>query len=716
MTAPLSRRGFVAAGGALVVGLAVSPVRALAADRGPGAPAPLTAFLEISTNGGVRLWSPTTEMGQGTWTGQAMVIADELGVPLDRISVENPQPADPFRRNGSMSSGGSWGIRAWVEPLRKAAAQARTVLIEAAASQHRIPASSLSIANGEVRHGALPVGSIGAYASAAAKLPLPEAPVLKPASGRRLVGRSEPRLDIPAKVRGEPVFAADIRLPGMVHACARLSTVFGARLAGLDEGAARRVRGVEAVIPLETGAAVVAANSWAAMKGAEALAPRFAPAPADGLDSSAISAGMRAALDSPTAALAPRSAGDFDAAWAAAARQVDAVYEVPYLAHTPMEPWNAVVHFTADGSLDVWAPTQAQDRLMGAITAASGLPADRVRLHTTLPGGGFGRRLRDVEGIRDAVLVARQINRPVHFFWPREAEIGQGWYRPAQVARLRAALGPTGAVSGLWIRTAGPSMVLDFAAPATPIAEGGLDPTSIQSLGDTRYAFPAYRLDYVMKRFPVPTAPWRAVGSTQNGYFLECFLDEVARAAGTDPYQFRRTLLASDARALNVLDTAARASGWGRPLPRGHARGIAYVESYGSLCAEVVEASLEGGRPRIHKVTVALDCGTVVSRDGVLSQVEGGVVQGLSATLGEAVVIAGGAAANPNLDAYDVLRMPAAPARIDVHLIESGEKIGGVGEPPLPPAGPALVNALFALTGKPIRTLPILPALAGTAA
>jgi len=272
---------------------------------------------------------------------------------------------------------------------------------------------------------------------------------------------------------------------------------------------------------------------------------------------------------------------------------------------------------------------------------------------------------------------------------------------------MQAALGPDGRLTGLSIRTAGPSMVLDFSAPATPIKEGGLDGSSIQSLGDTRYRPPAYRLDYVMRREPVPTAPWRAVGSTQNGYFLECFLDEVARAAGKDPLALRRELLAHDPRALKLLEVLAEKSGWGTPLAAGRARGLAYVESYGSLCAQVAEVSLVNGRPKVHRVTVVLDCGSIVSRDGAISQMQGGVVQGLSTALGEAVEIENGAASNRNFDGYQLLRMPDAPTRIDCHIIESGETMGGVGEPPVPPSAPAVANALFALTGKPIRKLPI---------
>jgi isoquinoline 1-oxidoreductase beta subunit len=708
LTLSLSRRSALAGAGALVLSVAVAGPRGALAAAGAAAPT-LTAFLTIQPDGSVRLASPTTEMGQGTHAAHAAIIAEELGVALARVAVETPNPSDPFRRNGNMGSGGSWGVRFWHAPLRKAAAQAREMLVAEAASRFGVPAADLTVADGVVRHGARTLAGIGALAAGAAARPVPEAPVLRPVSQRTLSGTRFPRADLPAKVAGKPVFAIDQALPGMVYACARLAPVYRAEVASLDEAPARAIKGVQAVVSFPGGAAVVASNSWAAMKGAAALGMTLKPTAHDGLDSAGISAAMRAALDSPTSA-SSKTDGDFDAALKAAARVVEADYEVPYLAHTPLEPWNATVRFNPDGSLEVWAPTQAQDRLLNALTRASDLPAARITIHTTHLGGGFGRRLRDDEGIIAAVLTAKAVGKPVLFFWTREDEIGQGWYRPAQVARLKATLDATGAVTGLSIRTAGPSMIMDF-APRPPIQEGGLDGSSVQSLADTRYRPGAYRLDYVMRRFPIPTAPWTAVGSTQNGYFIECFLDEVARAAGQDPYQLRRRLLAHDARALKVIDTVAEKSGWGTPLPAGRARGMAYVESYGSLCAHVVEASLEAGMPKVHKVVVALDCGSIVSRDGVISQVEGRVIQGLSAALGEAVDIAGGAAVNRNLDSYTLMRMPDAPAVIETHIIESGETMGGVGEPPLPPAAPALVNALYALTGKPIRTLPILKAL-----
>lgn len=704
----LSRRSFIAGSGALVVSLTVSAAPVFAQST-----AKLTAFLEIAADGRVKLWSPSTEMGQGIHTGHAMLIAEELGVPLSRISVETASPAPPFRRGvtatnpGAMSSGGSWGMRAWHQPLRKAAAQARAMLLAEAAEAKKLPVGELDIADGVVVRGGKAVGPIGAFAAGAAKREAPAEPMLRDKAARRFTGTKQARLDLPAKVKGEPIYCFDMELPGMVHACARLSPVFRGELQDFDEASAKAVKGVSQVVALPGGAAVVASSTWAAMKGAEALSIRFKPTPHDKLDSATISANMKAALDSPKPAVSPRADGDFPTALKAAAKVVEADYEVPFLAHTPLEPWNAVVRFNADGTLEVWAPTQAQDRLLGAITAASGLTADKVTIHTTLLGGGFGRRLRDVEGVRDAVLVAKAVGKPVHYFWRREDEIGQGWYRPAQMARMKAALDASGKVTGLSFRAAGPSMVLDFAAPATPIPEGGLDGSSLQSIADTRYKPPALLLEYAMRREPVPTAPWRAVGSTQNGFFIECFLDEVAKAAGKDPLALRRELLAHDARALKVLEVVAEKSGWGTPLPQGRARGLAYMESYGSLCAEVAEVSIADGRPKVHRVTVAIDCGSIVSLDGAVSQLEGGVVQGLSTALGEAVEIADGGAATRNLDSYQLLRMPDAPTQIDCHIIESGEPMGGVGEPPVPPIAPAVCNALFALTGKPIRKLPI---------
>jgi len=464
------------------------------------------------------------------------------------------------------------------------------------------------------------------------------------------------------------------------------------------------VPGVIDVVAIPGGAAVVATSSWAAMRGAESLRIRFKSTPHDGLDSATISRQMRAGLADGAVPINARQDGDWATVAKGAQRVIEADYEVPYLSHAPMEPWNCTVEFGADGDVHIWAPVQTQDRNRNAAAAAAGVPAEKVRLHTTLLGGGFGRRLGS-DGIAAAVVTARAVQRPVKFFWRREDEFGQGWCRPAQVARLKAALDADGRVSGLHVRTAGPALSASFGLQGLPA--GQLDGSSVQTIRESRYKPMAFHVEWVRVDQPVPMAPWRSVGATQNGYFLECFIDEVAHATQRDPYTLRRELLAHDARALNVIDTAARAAGWDQPLPKGRARGMAFVESYGSLCAEVAEVSLREGRPFVHRVVCALDCGSIVLPDGVRSQVEGGIVQGLSAVLGEAVNIAAGRAQELNFDTYSLLRIQDTPERIETIIIESGEAMGGVGEPPLPPIAPAVVNALVALTGKPIRELPL---------
>jgi isoquinoline 1-oxidoreductase beta subunit len=700
----LTRRDFVLGSGALAVAVTV-PWRAEAGADAAARPPFVTAYLEVSPDGSVKLYSPTTEMGQGTHTGHAVIIADELGVDLERVSVVTAEPADPFRRNGQMGSGGSWGVRAWYQPLRKASAQAREVLIAAAAAQWGVPAAECRLERGEIVHAASRRRQgIGVHATAAAALPLPAEPVLRPKSELRYTGRKVPRVDLPAKVRGEPVFASDVERPDMLYACARLSDVFGAELDGFDRESAIAVSGVLDVVAIPGGAAVVATNSWAAIRGAEALRIRFKPTPHDKLDSATISRQMRAGLGEGAQPINARADGDWAAAEAAAKRVVAADYEVPYLSHAPMEPWNCTVEFGGDGEVHIWAPVQTQDRNRNAAAAAAGVPADKIRLHTTLLGGGFGRRLGS-DGIAAAVVTAKAVKRPVKFFWRREDEFGQGWYRPAQAARLQAALDADGRVTGLHVRTAGPALAASFSPQGLPA--GQLDGSSVSTIRESRYRPAAFHVEWVRVDQPVPMAPWRAVGATQNGYFLECFVDEVARAAGRDPYQLRRELLAHDPRALNVIETVAKAVGWGEPLPKGRARGMAFVESYGSLCAEVAEVSLRDGRPFVHRVVCALDCGSIVLPDGVRSQIEGGIVQGLSAVLGEAVNVAAGAAVERNFDTYSMLRITDAPERIETIIIESGEPMGGVGEPPLPPLAPAVVNALAALTGRPIRELPL---------
>ncbi|HSN70090.1 MAG TPA: molybdopterin cofactor-binding domain-containing protein, partial [Steroidobacteraceae bacterium] len=374
-----------------------------------------------------------------------------------------------------------------------------------------------------------------------------------------------------------------------------------------------------------------------------------------------------------------------------------------------MEPWSCTVSIAPSGEVEIWAPTQAQDRARTAAATTLGIDADRVRIHTLLLGGGFGRRLGS-DGIGPAVLVARAVGRPVKFFWTRETEFAAGWDRPAMMARLTAALDDTGRLSALTIRTSGPSLAMHFAG-ADPQGEEAratfVDWAATQNLNPVRYSLPAYRVDYSLQHNHFPTAPWRAVGATHNAYFLEAFIDEVARAAGRDPLEFRRELLADDPRGLALIEELARRAAWGRKLADGRAVGCAFFESYGSLCAQAAEVSLDDGWPRVHRFVTVLDCGSVITPDGARAQVEGSIVQALSTALHEAHTLRNGAAVERNFDTYRLLRFAETPPVIETHFLESGEPIGGVGEPPLPPVAPAVVNALHALTGRPLRSLPL---------
>lgn len=722
-------RGAGAAGGVLAVAINLPQSSLWAASAtASDAPATLVPYIVIDSKGAVKLWSPTTEMGQGTHTAHAAIIADELGVDLARVSIETAEPSDPFRRGqpgqtGSMGSGGSWGVRAWAQPLRTAAAQAREMLIETAAERWNVAAQELRAQDGEVLHasGGRRV-SFGELAAAASLRQPPDSPALRPPSERRYVGSTSlRRLDVRDKVAGQTVFSADFRRPGMLYACGRLAPVRGAEVARIDRDSLRGLPGIIDVVTFPGGAAVVAGNQWAAMRAASALRIEFTATPGDALDSATISKQMRQGLSAPSRAVA-RDEGDFDAVRAGAARVISADYEVPYLNHAPMELWSCTVERGADGTWQLWAPTQVQDRTRNTAARTLNVPVEQVRVHTLMLGGGFGRRLAD-DGVAPAVLVSKALDgRAVKFLWDREEEFLAGFGRPCAMGRLTAALDSQSRLVGLHVRTSGPSMMRSFSPAAVPAElDSFVDFQALQNLAECRYRVGAHRLDYSMRHNHFPTGPWRSVGATQCAFFLETFIDEIARATDRDPLALRRELLAHDARALRVIDTVAERAGWGaagrgtavKPLPEGRALGLAYFESYGSLCAQIAEVSLGAdGLPRVHRITCVLDCGEIVTPDGVHAQMQGGVLQGLSAAMFEAATLERGAAVERNFDRYRLLRINEAPQWIDTHIIESGAAMGGVGEPPVPPTAPAVANALARLTGVPIRRLPLVPASA----
>lgn len=675
------------------------------ANRAPGM---LVPFLRVARDGRVTLLTPVTEMGQGTHTAHAQIIADELGCAFASVGVEVAQPAQAWRRQpaNEQSSGASFGVRFWHDPLRRSAAAAREMLVAAAAERLGVPAAELVAEEGRVVHRAsnraIPFGDL---AERAAALPVPANPAVKPASERRLTRQPAPRKDIPDKTRGATVYASDLKLPGMVYAVARLSPVYRAELDSFDRASVANIPGVIDVVPLRRGAAVVATNTWAAMEGAKRLSVRFKPTPEDGITSADIGRRLRERLDQGERARY-RNDGDFDAAHRAAARTVEAVYEAPYLAHACMETENATARLQ-NGVLELWVPTQNQDWALQAGARGAGVEPANVRVHTMQAGGGFGRRFM-AEISEQAAQCARQLGRPVKLIWAREDDIGQGWFRPAAAARLRATLDAQGNPTGFHFNTAAPSIFAEL-RPALMARPGTVDIFAAQSAStDHRYRWGGnLRAEWARTDFQAPVYIWRSVGSSQNGFFVECFVDEVAHATGKDPLQMRRELLAHDARALRVVNTAAERAGWGTPLPAGRHRGIAYVESYGSLCAHVAEISLEGGnRLRVHRVVVAIDCGDYVNPNTIAAQMEGSVVMGLSAMMHEKVTLKDGRAEQLNFDTYPVARISETP-RVETHIIASGEAWGGVGEPGLPPLAPAVCNAIFAATGRRVRSLPL---------
>jgi isoquinoline 1-oxidoreductase subunit beta len=703
MAINLNRRSFLASASGLVVAVAI-PVDA----AGPSGMTSLHAYVHIKPNGSVHVHSPVTECGQGTHTAHCAIVADELGIDIASVSIETGMPADAFRRgtapNKSMGTGGSWGVRHWYEPMRKGAAQAREMLIAAAAQKLGVEASTLIAQSGAVVHAASGrTLGFGALAASAAKMTPPENPVLRPKSELKYSRSELRRVDIPAKVAATHKYTSDMVLPGMVYACAKLNPVYRGEAESFNKASALKVKGVLDVIAIPGGAAVVARSSWAAMQGAEALDIVWKPSKADALSSAEISAAIKEGLGASDSAIA-RQGGDVTGSIKNATTVISVDYEVPYLLHAPMEPWNCIVHDTGR-SLDFWGPVQAQDRFLSRIAAVSKYAPENIRLHTVMPGGGFGRRLSD-DGVPGAVIVAQALKRPVKFFYTRETDLAVGWLRPAQGARLQASFDAAKNLTSWSIRTSGPSMRMDFGAPGS-MKVGDLDGASVQNLSDIRYKIPNHKFDYAMRHLGPPTAPWRAVGATHNAFFVECFIDEIAAFMAKDPLELRRSLLAHDPRALAVINDCAAASGWSTAAPQGRARGFSYFESYGSLCAQVVEASITDGKLRVHKVITSLDCGDVISPDGARSQIEGGVIQGLSAAIGEALTVEKGRGIQTNFDSYSILRIGDAPTEIISRFVISGAPLGGVGEPPVPPVFAALANAVSKLTGKPVRKLPI---------
>lgn len=702
----MGRRDFLkigaAAGGGLVLGFALpgpGPGRRARAAAAPFAP---NAFLRIGADESVTVVVGKSEMGQGVYTSLPMLVAEELECDWARVRVE-AAPVDAAYNHtawGSQMTGGSTSVWSSWEQLSRAGAAARVMLVTAAARTWGVDAAECRAESGVVVHG--PTGrrlSFGRLAEAAAALPIPENVPLKSPGEWKILGRPRPRLDAPAKTDGSALFGIDVRRPGMLTAVIARPRVFGAKLLGFDGAEAKAVPGVRAVAAVDAGVAVAADGFWAAERGREALKVSWDEGALAGVSTEGLREEFARLAATPGAAA--RRDGDADAVLAKAERHIEAAYEVPYLAHAPMEPLNCVVEIGAD-SCDVWTGTQFQTVDRDAAARAAGLPPEKVRLHTLFLGGGFGRRANPASDfVVEAVQVAKAVGKPVKVVWTREDDVRGGYYRPMAYDRIAAALDAEGRPAA-WRHT----IVVQSILAGTPFAEGEVDPTSVEGAKDLPYAVPNVLVDLHSPRLAIPVLWWRSVGHSHTAFVVEGFIDELAHAAGKDPFEYRRGLLGSQPRHLGVLERAAREAGWGAALPAGRARGIAVHASFGSYAAQVAEVSVEQGRVQVHRVVCAVDCGRFVNPDTIEAQMESGIAYGLSAVLHGEITFRDGRVRQGNFDDYPVLRLREMP-RVEVHVVTSGEAPGGIGEPGVPPVAPAVVNAVFAATGKRLRRLPI---------
>ncbi|PWC34312.1 xanthine dehydrogenase family protein molybdopterin-binding subunit [Azospirillum sp. TSO35-2] len=662
-------------------------------------------FIRIGRDNSITLIVPSVEMGQGIYTGEAMLIAEELEVGLDQVQVVPAPPNEELYQQPllkSQSTGGSTSIRgAWV-PLRQAGAAARQMLIGAAAAQWGVDPAECAAQRAIITH--RPTGRTATYGEVvdgASRLPVPKDPPLKDPRDFKLIGRSVRRVETPSKVNGTAVFGIDVQVPGMKVATVTACPVFGGKVASVDDRAARAVPGVRDVVRIDNAVAVVGDHFWAARKGLEALDITWDYGPNAGTSSNGIWADLKARSETGQPVQARRD-GDVDGAMKAASKRVEAVYQLPFLAHATMEPINTTVHVRPD-ACEIWVGTQVPTAAQGLAAKEAGLPVEKVILHNHLLGGGFGRRL-EADSIGQAVAIAKQVDYPVKIIWTREEDIRRDIFRPAYYDRIAAGLGPDG-LPTVWTDRVTGGSVMGHYFPGG-LEQGKLDDDAVEGAKETPYRFPAVQVDWVRADPPVPITWWRGVGPTHNVFVVESFMDELAHAAGKDPVDYRRALLQHNPRSLAVLNLAVEKAGWGNPLPGGSGRGVSLHDSFGSHVAVVIEAAVDpAGLIGLKRIVAAIDCGLAINPDSVKAQLEGGILFGLSAALYSGITFAGGRVEQSNFHDYRNLRINETPP-IEVHVVQSAEGPGGVGETGTVSAAPALGNAIFAATGKRLRSLP----------
>ncbi|MQW36729.1 molybdopterin-dependent oxidoreductase [Sinorhizobium meliloti] len=703
----VSRRGFLKAG---VVGggglmLSLNLPFAGGAKAAPNEIFAPNAFIRIEGDGQVALTMPYVEMGQGTYTSIPMLIAEELEVDLQQVRLEHAPPDEKLYANpllGVQLTGNSNAIRGAWQPLREAGATARTMLISAAAKRWNVDPTTCSAEYGNVIHGTTGRRlSYGDLAAEAGRLPIPENVALKRFEDFKLIGTPAKRLDAPSKVNGTAIYGIDVRPPGMKVATLAQSPVFGGRVKSLDDSAAKTVTGVRQIVRLGDTVAVVADHMGAAKSGLEALAIEWDGGMHANLTTEAVAAELEeATLKSGAVA---QSIGDVDRAMVNAVTKVEASYQLPFLAHAAMEPMNCTVHMRNDGC-EIWVGTQAPAWAQQAAAKTAGLPLERVVVHNHLIGGGFGRRL-DVDGIIRAVEIAKHVEGPVKVVWTREEDIQHDVYRPMFFHRLSAGLDAKGLPIAFRHRYAGSSVVARLLPPAF---NNGLDPDTTEGAIDLVYALPNLQVEYVQVEPPgIPTGFWRSVGPSRNVFVTEGFMDEMALAAKQDPVAYRLALMDEAPRARAVLALAAEKAGWREKLPERVGRGVSIQNAFGTYMAQVAEVEVgTDGVVSVRRVVCAVDCGIVVNPDTVEAQIESGVMFGITAALYGNITVKDGRVEQTNFDTYQILRLDEAP-KVEVHILQSQELPGGIGETATSAIVPAVTNAIFAATGKRLRKLPV---------
>jgi len=716
----LSRRRFLVgsavAGGGLALGFRVPFGIEAAAAQGAAAGPEVNAWVVVKPDSTCVIRIARSEMGQGTLTGLAQLVAEELECDWNKVATESPTPGESLARKrvwGEMGTGGSRGIRTSEDYVRRGGAAARMMLLQAAANEWKVSVGELMVSDGVITHAASRrATTYGKVAAAAAKLPPPDPASIKLKDPKdwKIAGKPVKRLDTAPKLDGSLVYAIDVKLPGMQCAAIKACPVFGGKLVSFNESKiAGRPGFPRAVKVNDSTVAVVADTWWRAKSALDALPIVWNEGPGAAQSSATIAEHLKEGLTAP-GAYAARSEGNALKAIEGAAKKVEAVYGTPFLAHATMEPMNCTARISADRA-EVWVATQNGEASQASLSEETGLPLDRCEVYKHVLGGGFGRRGGAQDFVRQAAAIAKQFpGVPIKMIWSREEDMTHDFYRPISQCRLTAGIDDAGKLVGMHVRVSGQSI---NAFNNSPLAKDGRDDRQLQGYyekpGDAQlgYTFPNLLIEYAMRNTHVPVGPWRGVNTNQNAVYMECFIDEVAKAAGADPVEFRRALMQKHPKHLAVLDAAAAKADWGKPLPAGVHRGVAQFMGYGSYSAAVAEVSVgKDGKVKVHRMVLALNCGHAVNPDQIAAQVEGSVAYGLSAALYGECTVENGRIAERNFDAYEIMRLAEMP-KVETVIVPTYDFWGGVGEPTICVVAPAVLNAIFAATGKPVRSLPL---------